>query len=1161
MLWTGDFNRHHPLWDSDEDTHLFTQQAIRHAEDLIELIATYELEMPLPKGVPTLQHMVTGRYSRPDNIFSTANLTGLITHCEVDPTLRPPSTDHFPIITRIMLPQERIEAPPSYNFREVDWEVFIRKLKTKLNTVPNPQLIEGQEQLNLVTERLSQAIQDTIQENVKKTKPRPDAKRWWNGDLKRMKKEINRLRSLSYRHRALADHFSHEELRMKSNQYGEAIIQAKRQHWTNYLEEMTAADIWTANKFIRDPAGDGGCPRIPTLKTRNEQGLEVPVDDNEEKARTFVRTFFPLAPQLPMNQEQQEYPDPLPDPPPITQAQVRRHIARLSPYKVHGPDGIPNVILQKCVELLICRLTTIFRAMIELNIYYDPWREFTTIVLRKPGKPSYETPKAYRPIALICTMAKVLTSVVAENLSRIVEQHRLLPKNHFGGRPGRSTADAVHYLVDKIHTAWRTNMVVSVLFLDVEGAFPNAVTPRLIHNLKKRRIPTSIVNFVEQLLTNRKTRLKFDDYTSELMSITNGIGQGDPLSMLLYILYNADLLDLPDDPETEDALGYVDDIALVALGTDFEETTHSLSDMMTKENGGLQWSIMHNSRFEVTKSAILHFSRKTIPDPDSENGHIPLPKPALILQGQLVQEVQSYKYLGIQLDARLQWKEQAQRATANATKWILQFRRLTRPSTGVKARLMRQLYLSVALPKITYGIDIWYTPPSKSAGCTRNLGSVGILRNLQKIQRIATLAITGTLRSSPNDYVDIHAKVYPMELALLKTCYNATVRYLSLPSTNPIHQIIQNAKRNRPSKFPGPIDRLLNQFRLGNTNLETVYPAVTLTQSNNRYSIKIDNSREDSIKFESTDTADFKIFSDGSGHDNGIGSAAILYTKGQSRPLRSIQAFLGTSDNHNTYEAEVVGAILALWLIQNTLETLGQKVTLYIDNQALITAILTPKATSGQHLLNSLRIAANGTGCRLTIRWISSHSKVKGNEEADRLAKDAANGRSSTRDDLPHILRNPLPASISALKQMFNAKLKTKWAEMWNASPRKTRLAQFGEVFPFNAFIDRLNMLTRKQSSIILQMRCGHFPLNTYLHKINRAESNRCLACDVDQEGLSPPETLNHYIFECEAYTEARNELIEEIGLDQFHFPNIMSDINRMKALTTFVNRSGRFKD
>jgi ribonuclease HI len=474
---------------------------------------------------------------------------------------------------------------------------------------------------------------------------------------------------------------------------------------------------------------------------------------------------------------------------------------------------------------------------------------------------------------------------------------------------------------------------------------------------------------------------------------------------------------------------------------------------------------------------------------------------------------------------------------------------------------MRQLYLAVALPKITYGIDIWYTPPSKPVGYTRNTGSVGILRNLQKIQRIATLAITGTLRSTPTDYLDTHANVYPMELALRRTCYNATVRSLTLPNTNPIHQVIQKAKRRRPSKFPGPFDRLLKQFGLTNTKLETIYPVATIIRSNNRYSTKIDHTREDSIKFESTDDADFKIFSDGSGHDNGIGSAAILYVKGRTRPIRSIQAFIGTSDKHNTYEAEAIGGILAMWLLQNTPETIGQRVTLYIDNQSLITAISTPKATSGQYLLNSLRTAANGIGCRLTIRWISSHSKVKGNEEADRLAKDAADGRSSTRNDLPHILRNPLPNSASATKQSFNAKLKEEWAEIWNASPRRIRVAQFGEVFPFNALLKRLNMLTRKQSSTILQIRCGHFPLNKYLHKIKKKDSDKCQACDVDQEGLSPPETINHYIFDCQAHTEARNELIEEIGLEHFHLPNIMSDINRIKALTTFINRSGRFRE
>src|SRR5271168_4615466 len=794
MLWAGDFNRHHPLWDRDEDVHLFTQQANKFAEGLIGLIATYGLVMALPKGIPTLKHMVTGRYSRPDNVFSTIGISDLITSCEVVPSLRPTSTDHFPITTNVQLPQERVVSPSSFNFREVDWDEFRKGLKTRLSTAPNPQYIDNQEQLTTAAGALTQAIQETIHEKVVITKPRPDAKRWWNGDLRKARKELNRLRAVSFRNRALADHPSHEELRTKSGQYSEAITQAKRQHWTDYLEEMTAADVWTANKFIREPSGDGGSPRIPTLKVRNQAGTETLISDNKGKARTFAKMFFPPPPPGVEDHGHFQYPEPLPDPPRISASQIRRHISKLSPYKTPGPDGIPNIVLQKCVDLLIKRLIRIYRAVMELDVYYDPWKEFTTVVLRKPGKPSYEVPKAHRPIVLISTMAKVLTAMVAENLSKMIERYHLLPKTHFGGRPGRSTADAVHYLVEKVCTAWRNKRVVSVLFLDVEGAFPNAATVRLIHNLKRRRVPAATVRYVRQLLSGRKTRLRFDDYVSEITNITNGIGQGDPISMLLYILYNTDLLDLPDNPTTEDAIGYADDIALVATGSDFQETTKRLKRMMTKDDGGLQWSIDHNSRFEVTKSAVIHFSRKTVPDPEIENGRIRIGRPTLVLDGQVVQEVESYRYLGVQIDSQLRWREQAQRATANATKWILQFRRLTRPSTGVKSKLMRQLYLAVALPKVLYGIDVWYTPPTKSVGQARNSGSAGVLRSLQKVQRIAALAITGTLRTLPNDYVDAHAGILPMELALLKACHSAIIHALTLPSTNPICQVVRKAK-------------------------------------------------------------------------------------------------------------------------------------------------------------------------------------------------------------------------------------------------------------------------------------------------------------------------------------------------------------------------------
>ena len=1160
MIWAGDFNRHHPLWDRDEDTHLFTQQATRQAEGLINILATYDLNMSLPKGIPTLQHMVTKRYSRPDNVFCTPGISEYITKCVVDPSMRPTSTDHFPIITNILLPQVRSYTPPSHNFREADWDKFRQKLSLKFQAAPGPPTINDLGQLTLAAELLTQALQDTISDEIPKTKPRPESKRWWNGDLKKKRKELNRLRAKSYRFRAIADHPSHTELKTKSSKYGETIIQAKRQHWSNYLEEMTSADIWTANKFIKEPAGDGGSPRIPTLQVRNEEGVITHINNNEDKAKTFVKGFF-LPPPPPAAQEPCQYPEPLPDPPQLSTEQLLAHIVKLAPYKAHGPDGIPNIVLQKCADLLLERLMKIYRAILDLGIYFDPWREFTTIVLRKPGKPSYEVPKAYRPIALISTMAKVLTSIVAENLSRIVEQHHLLPRTHFSGRPGRSTVDAIQYLVHKISTAWRENKVASVLFLDVEGAFPNAVNAKLIHNLKKRRVPKAIVQFITQLLQNRRTKLKFDDYVSEPIDITNGIGQGDPLSMLLYIIYNADLLDLPDNPNAEDVIGYVDDIALFSTGIDFDESTQRLSEMMTKQDGGLQWSISHNSRFEVTKSAIIHFSRKTVPDPDSHHGRMQLPRPTLTLNQEEVQEVTSYKYLGIQIDNRLKWKEQAQRATANATKWILQFRRLTKINTGIKAKLMRQLYLAVALPKITYGIDIWYTPPNKPAGYTKNQGSAGILRNLQKIQRIATLAITGTLRSSPNDFVDLHAGTYPIELALLKACHSAMVRYLTLPDTHPLYQIIRKAQRYPPTKHLSPLNTLITQLGLKNKRIETIQPAVTLTKRKPSFTVKIDENREDSIKFEAHDNADYKLFSDGSGHENGIGSAAILYERNRLRPLRSLQAFLGTPNKHNTYEAEAVGAILALWLIHTTPDLIGRKVTLYIDNQSIISALSTPKSTSGQHLLNLLRTSANETGCKLTIRWISSHSKVKGNEDADRMAKEAAEGRSSAAISLPHILRSPLPISSSATKQDFNAVIKHRWATTWEASPRKARIAQFGGTFPFGEFTKQLQSLTRKHSSLILQLRCGHIPLNVYLHRISKSDTDKCQKCDPDELGNTPPETVNHFLFDCPAHAIARDIFATQIGIIHFSLADIMTTTDRIKHLVTFINRTRRFKE
>ena len=132
----------------------------------------------------------------------------------------------------------------------------------------------------------------------------------------------------------------------------------------------------------------------------------------------------------------------------------------------------------------------------------------------------------------------------------------------------------MHLLVHKIKAAWRRGKVAAVLFLDVEGAFPNAVTSRLLHNLHMRQVPERYVRFIEQMLTNRQTRLKFNGFTSDWVGVDNGIIQGTPLSMILYLFYNTDLIDGAKKGEAK--IVYVNDANYYTEGVDFKEAYEKL---------------------------------------------------------------------------------------------------------------------------------------------------------------------------------------------------------------------------------------------------------------------------------------------------------------------------------------------------------------------------------------------------------------------------------------------------------------------------------------------------------------------------------------------------------------------------------------------------------
>ena len=133
-----------------------------------------------------------------------------------------------------------------------------------------------------------------------------------------------------------------------------------------------------------------------------------------------------------------------------------------------------------------------------------------------------------------------------------------------------------------------------------------------------------------------------------------------------------------------------------------------------------------------------------------------------------------------------------------------------------------------------------------------------------------------------------------MELALLKACHRAMVRTITLPNTHPLHRLIARAKREPPEKHLSPLDQLMKTLKLRNIKLETIDSTNRFTSNTARFTTKIDGNREDSITFERNDDADFKVYSDGSGQEDGIGASATMYKRGTARPVNSLQYYLGT---------------------------------------------------------------------------------------------------------------------------------------------------------------------------------------------------------------------------------------------------------------------------
>lgn len=370
----------------------------------------------------------------------------------------------------------------------------------------------------------------------------------WSQECKEVLANAKRLKRLHSQH---STEETWEAYRTARNRKARTTRKALTQMHRSRVEEAAESPekLWRLASWARTRGNEA--PRITPALRHPETHQEI--TEPSEKADLFRDTFFPAPPDADLTDIHRTEYNGQTEMPPITEKEVVDAIRAVSPLKAPGPDGIANRALQAGDGLLTPHLTRVFNRSLRLSYCPEHFRQSTTVVLRKPGKTNYAAPKSYRPIALMNTIGKIMDAVVARRLSYLTEKHCALPATHIGGRKMRSTENALHLVTKQIHEAWnkKPSQVASLLLLDVSGAFDTVSHERLAHNLRKRKVDEKIVKWIASFLSARKTRITIDGFQSGEYQINTGIPQGSPLSPILYLFYNADLIDeCNQEPDT-----------------------------------------------------------------------------------------------------------------------------------------------------------------------------------------------------------------------------------------------------------------------------------------------------------------------------------------------------------------------------------------------------------------------------------------------------------------------------------------------------------------------------------------------------------------------------------------------------------------------------------
>ena len=357
---------------------------------------------------------------------------------------------------------------------------------------------------------------------------------------------------------------------------------------------------------------------------------------------------------------------------------------RINERKACGPDGMKGKVLKSCANQLCAIYTFIFNLSISTSTIPKIWK--TSKIIPIPKKEKISTPNDLRPIALTSIVMKCFEKLILSKLN--TQLMPFLDPCQFAYKPKRSVEDALLTFTNHIYSHLdKPKSYCRILFIDFSSAF-NTIQPHLIiQKLSEMKIHNQILTWVSNFLRGRVQYVEINGKHSRNITTNTGVPQGCVISPILFTTYTNDCTNSNNNTPL---IKFADDTAILGLITNNCEY-HYRSEI----NNFVGWCENHSLHLNVskTKEMIIDFRRNNKDQ-----------KP-IIITNETVEQVQTYKYLGVTVDNKFSWEIHTKNTVSKMNKRMYFLRKLSQFQVNLKLKTM--FFKATIESLVSFCITVW----------------------------------------------------------------------------------------------------------------------------------------------------------------------------------------------------------------------------------------------------------------------------------------------------------------------------------------------------------------------------------------------------------------------------------------------------------------------